>query len=631
MPSSEIAERVNNPAERAEAATYAGIAANCWSQADMRAAAVVTASPDISAFLGKLELFGNGAEGYIKVYTLEQAGMAESKPKESIEAPEGRPELTLLKSKDAQEIATPSAGDKQKAEAERTNQSSGSLTELALKSRGLTREQVAEQLEAQGDSVSIDYVNGQEASRKTGLTEKELVTVGGRAYDRQAVVAYNPEQSGIVSDATNAKAVPDNGAQYEQDKSKIFAKPVEVQASSIYATGLDYNAEGKPSNKLLDFAQSAAARAMSPEARQAAIQGFIDKTIGIGEGLNQAKEDVKTGSQQAATAAWTALHDGSVARFMAQPHAINEPLFKTIGNCLDVMKRDPNAVNSVLTVMGRELEAANNKYSKMSEHDRGVQDGKAMFWFINPSGSTEAGELALKIADNVATHVDAKVMQTVAESMKVAQELAKTSTEAAQQTKQMLLDYLNSKGLRGPRLKLAGIPDEYFEGMTPSEQPKVSDTMNAMSKADDLGGANRPGEIQSAGKSEELGSDRLMKEIRTATERAQDELTKKSVDHKLTTYTLNPDQEMQKHKWFEKALGFNLSNKEKLAEQIVLDQSKLRPIRIDPWGIMYEQLITITGANNRVIENCRVFWQQDDKTGLFEFKNLLLPKKVRGN
>ncbi|HNA74076.1 MAG TPA: hypothetical protein PKW73_12085, partial [Candidatus Obscuribacter sp.] len=85
-----------------------------------------------------------------------------------------QPEVKPLASSDAQTIATPSALDKQTAETDRTNRSSGSLTELALKSRGMTREQVAAQLEAQGDSVSIDFGNGQEASRKSGLTEASL-------------------------------------------------------------------------------------------------------------------------------------------------------------------------------------------------------------------------------------------------------------------------------------------------------------------------------------------------------------------------------------------------------------------------------------------------------------------------
>lgn len=74
--------------------------------------------------------------------------MAETKPSDQAEKPLRAPEVKPLGSSDAQQVATPTAQDKQIAEADRTNQSSGSLTELALKTKGLTREQIAAQLDA---------------------------------------------------------------------------------------------------------------------------------------------------------------------------------------------------------------------------------------------------------------------------------------------------------------------------------------------------------------------------------------------------------------------------------------------------------------------------------------------------
>jgi hypothetical protein len=331
--------------------------------------------------------------------------MVETKPTDQGDQQLKAQEVKPLASSDAQAIATPSAQDKQIAESDRTNQSSGSLTELALKTRGLSREQVAAQMEAQGDSISIDYGNGQEASRKTGLTEKELVQVGSKTYDAKTIVAYdNQGNSGIVSDATNATAV------YETDKSKIVPKQVEVQPTQVNA-GLDYNKESLPlSQRLGMFAQSAEARLMDPAARKAYFQGMIDKALGVGVGLNEVKEEIKGSAQMAATRARTALEDGSVATFMAQPNAINEPLFKTIGTCFDAMRKDPNAVNNVLAIMGRELETANSKYTNMTPYERGVQDGKAMFFFINPSGSTGS---AIEVVDSVAAKVDPLVEKAI--------------------------------------------------------------------------------------------------------------------------------------------------------------------------------------------------------------------------
>jgi hypothetical protein len=410
--------------------------------------------------------------------------MAETKPSDQGEQHLRSQEVKPLASSDAQSVLTPSAQDKQIAEADRTNQSSGSLTELALKTRGLTKEQIAAQMEAQGDSISIDYGDGQKASRKTGLTEKALVQVGSKAYDAKTVVAYEPQtNSGIVSDATNATAV------YETDKSKIVPKQVDVQPMQVNA-GLDYNKENVPfSQKLANFTQSAEARLMDPEGQKAYVQGLIDKVVGVGLGLNEAKDEVKTTAMIAATKAWTALKDGSVASFLAQPNAINEPLFKTLGTCFDAMRKDPNAVNNVLAIMGRELEVANDKYTKMTPQERGIQDGKAMFWFINPAGSTEAVDLALVRLEPVIAPVDAALVRTIDRSVQAIREIAKTSLEEAQQAKQMFLDFLNGKGLYGR--KLAGIPDEFFAGMKPTEPAKINDTVNAMSKADGLGGSER--------------------------------------------------------------------------------------------------------------------------------------------
>jgi hypothetical protein len=132
------------------------------------------------------------------------------------------------------------------------------------------------------------------------------------------------------------------------------------------------------------------------------------------------------------------------------------------------MSRDPNAVNNVLIVMGRSLQDASDKYSKMSPHDRGVQDGKAMFFFINPSGSTEAGEVALKAADNIATHVDKTVIDGITKAMQAADNLAQTTPELAAQSHQMVREYMQSIGLSPRELQYAGVPSRYVEELKPA-------------------------------------------------------------------------------------------------------------------------------------------------------------------
>ncbi|MBA4049679.1 MAG: hypothetical protein C0464_01585 [Cyanobacteria bacterium DS2.008] len=160
----------------------------------------------------------------------------------------GVPETKPLASSDAKLIVNPSAKDKQLAEVDRTNQSSGSLAELTLQSRGLTREQIAAQIESQGDSVSIDYGNGYEASRKSGLTERDLASVGSKSFDADAVLVYDAQSSGrrIESDATVSKAPPvvQETPTDELDKRPIYDygwgfKP---DMPSMAETGVEYQA-----------------------------------------------------------------------------------------------------------------------------------------------------------------------------------------------------------------------------------------------------------------------------------------------------------------------------------------------------------------------------------------------------
>lgn len=92
------------------------------------------------------------------------------------------PETKALASSDAEVIVNPTAEDQQLAEICRTNKSSGSLAELNFRSNGLTRVQIAARMEEQDESISIDYGDGQKASRKSGLTEKDLVNRNGTPY-----------------------------------------------------------------------------------------------------------------------------------------------------------------------------------------------------------------------------------------------------------------------------------------------------------------------------------------------------------------------------------------------------------------------------------------------------------------
>jgi len=76
------------------------------------------------------------------------------------------------------------------------------------------------------------------------------------------------------------------------------------------------------------------------------------------------------------------------------------------------------------------------------------------------------------------------------------------------------------------------------------------------------------------------------------------------VTDKLQRYLLNPDHPVggSKAKWFEQALGYTKDNLGDLAKQIVFDPTKAVETGVTQHGTMYNQVITITGANGKQID-----------------------------
>ncbi|MBX9721591.1 MAG: hypothetical protein K2X81_09370 [Candidatus Obscuribacterales bacterium] len=218
--------------------------------------------------------------------------------------------------------------------------------------------------------------------------------------------------------------------------------------------------------KLQDFMQAAAKRATDSESWKAWAQGEINKYSGIPEGLNEAKEDTKA----AVAAGWKALTDGTVVEFLSQPNAINAPVFKTIEKAFDAMSKDTEAVNKAFEVLGKVVLKASEQYSNLPNYEKGKVIGKAMFGMVNPEGSTEAAETTLKIGktgleigEQVAIHVDRAVSDAIGQTVKSIKVMA---PELAENTKQVLYDYIKSKGLTASELEKTGeIPKGFFDNL----------------------------------------------------------------------------------------------------------------------------------------------------------------------
>lgn len=232
-----------------------------------------------------------------------------------------------------------------------------------------------------------------------------------------------------------------------------------------FTLGMDYEERRDVRSvyqKLADFGQVSAKKAANPEEWQSYIQAEIDKMIGVGEGLNIAKEHTK-GTVEAG---WRALTDGTVAAFLSKPNALNDPLFHAVGGALAAMASDPNAVNSALERVGNTILRGSERYSTLSNREKGHMIGEAMFVLVNPEGSTEGAELTTKIVGTAVTKLDSVLTKTIQQTVKAAEDAALSSPAASQQFKRMLADYLKRKGLSVSDLENAGeIPKGYFDNL----------------------------------------------------------------------------------------------------------------------------------------------------------------------
>jgi hypothetical protein len=248
-------------------------------------------------------------------------------------------------------------------------------------------------------------------------------------------------------------------------------------SSSSYSLGIDYEENAArhrtPEQKLEDFIKAGAKRASDPEGWKSYFQSELNKVAGIGSGLNEAKEETKA----AAVAGWKALTDGTVARFLAKPNAINDPLFNTVANVLDAMSKDPFASNKEFEKLGTAILRSSEQYSSLPDFEKGKVIGKTMFAAVNPEGSTESAEAAFTIADKVATQVDKTTMDAINRTVKaIEQAKGELSPELIRQ-KELLYQLLKQNGLTGAEFEYVDIPKGFFNGV---EKPAAKANENVL-------------------------------------------------------------------------------------------------------------------------------------------------------
>lgn len=162
-------------------------------------------------------------------------------------------------------------------------------------------------------------------ARESGVrteTHKEFgtPTIDG---DEGTLIPGGAPSPATITDAQRQALTKDAAAVGSVEQTgKVLDYKVVQKSKSSFALGMDYEDKDPdtrtPIDKLGDFMEAAKRRATDPEGWKAWAQGQINKLGGIGEGLNEAKDETKA----AVAAGWKALTDGTVVEFLSQPSTL---------------------------------------------------------------------------------------------------------------------------------------------------------------------------------------------------------------------------------------------------------------------------------------------------------------------
>lgn len=258
----------------------------------------------------------------------------------------------------------------------------------------------------------------------------------------------------------------------DEDARPIVDHQAEQLDKKTFSLGLTYE-EGTPPpqnetmEKMSRFFQAATHRAeafiTNPDAQAKYIEEQKEKFIGIGIGLNDAKEAFKT----LAGEGWKQLGHGAenlkegashLVDALSRPADINEAVVKETQAVLKVLAEDPNAVNKALSkglddaahaaqpmvdaggkmlqdmsenpqylndalskglgIAGNAVLKASNEYSNLPPREKGRVIGLLMFDMINPEGTLEAPTLMAQTAKR-GTNAAKEIVQVAASSATV--------------------------------------------------------------------------------------------------------------------------------------------------------------------------------------------------------------------
>lgn len=158
--------------------------------------------------------------------------------------------------------------------------------------------------------------------------------------------------------------------------------------------------------------------------QQAYFSGIQEKVVGIGEGLNEAKEEVKKFATEGFFAALGA-GDSALNAMSKDPRAAEKAIHELSNNiratvtdmasqALNAMAHDPHAFDKLMNKAFEHLKDSSEKYSHMTPREQGRVIGKFMFAMVNPEGSLEAPQLAGQATMRGASAVEKHAPQIIA-------------------------------------------------------------------------------------------------------------------------------------------------------------------------------------------------------------------------
>lgn len=156
--------------------------------------------------------------------------------------------------------------------------------------------------------------------------------------------------------------------------------------------------------KLKKFGEALTKRALDsvtdPAERAKIAYNLKEKFDGVGEGLNEAKEEVKQAASSAfnaAVQATEAFKNDPVGTMNAAAEAatkFGEAFAKATESAIDAASKDSQLFDTLLkNAIANAAESVAN-YSNLPPKQQGKILGKAIFWSVNPGGSLEGAQLA---------------------------------------------------------------------------------------------------------------------------------------------------------------------------------------------------------------------------------------------